>query len=80
MLYIVQAYLYLAPEEFIVNCGEKVCARLNVSKLLMIYLYASSTYLNPWVISRKGLMRTDQFIIRNIVSLYPTGPEFRFTR
>ena len=32
MLYIVQAYLYLAPEEFIINCGEKVCTRLNVSK------------------------------------------------
>ena len=31
MLYIVQAYLYLAPEEFIMSCGEKVCTRLNVS-------------------------------------------------
>jgi hypothetical protein len=29
MLYIVQAYLYLAPTEFISNCGEKICTRLN---------------------------------------------------
>ena len=33
MLYIVQAYLYLAPTEFISNCGEKICTRLNVSSI-----------------------------------------------
>ena len=29
MLYIVQAYLYLAPEEFITTCGERICEPLN---------------------------------------------------